>query len=209
MQFCRVNICRADTQFTIVCDEISHCRNSDVIRIIFLGKVVGDRVCKGKELLLTVCVSNFFVCHDKHSILPLLAHFIIILHHLPKIFSTRSLPYFCSDRVVHVFRIAGNSLPHDRMDHWISAMFKVDTGGCWGGVGKHSWGKGWQWMKCFVHCHHSECLLQDQPHMHHWNGQACPGSNCWIDVFLHLNNSCQFDLVINGTPPGVLLQVWH
>jgi hypothetical protein len=113
MQFCCVNICRAETQFSIVRDQVSHCSYTDVIRIIFLGTVVNNWVCKGKEFLLAVCMGCFVMCHYEHSICPFLPCFIITLRHPPEIFPKRGLPYLCSGLIVHQLDIAGDSLLHD------------------------------------------------------------------------------------------------
>jgi hypothetical protein len=52
MQFCHVNIRHADTQVSILHDQISHCSYTDAIWIIFLGMVVDNWICKRKKFFL-------------------------------------------------------------------------------------------------------------------------------------------------------------
>ncbi len=59
MQLCGVNVRGADTEFTIVCDQIAHGRNPESIRIIVLWLVVDNQICKRKKFLLAICVCNF------------------------------------------------------------------------------------------------------------------------------------------------------
>jgi hypothetical protein len=49
MQFFCVYVCSADTEFTIVRDQISHGRNVNAVWIVLLGAVINNGICKSKD----------------------------------------------------------------------------------------------------------------------------------------------------------------
>ncbi len=155
MQLCGVNVHGADTEFTIVCDLIAHDRNPDLIRIIFGGSVIDNRICKPKKNLLAICVSGFVMSHNEHCIRAFLPGFIIALCHTSKILTKYRLPYFHGSRIIHQLFENGDSFARHGMHHRIRVMFKIDVGQCQSVVAENAWRVCRQRRDSFPNCYSS------------------------------------------------------
>ncbi len=72
-----------------------------------------------------MCMHDFIMHHDKHSICAFLPFFVAALGHSSKIFAKHRLSNLCRRRIVHQLFVACYGATSDRMDHWVRVMLKI------------------------------------------------------------------------------------